>query len=57
MEWVRRVLAFVLAVVATSMLGAIAHSQFVATAVSRLGHPVYARRGVRRHNQRRTLAQ
>jgi hypothetical protein len=40
MAWVRRVLAFVLAVVATSMLGAIAHSQFVATAVSRLGHPV-----------------
>jgi hypothetical protein len=40
MKWVQRSVAFGLAVVATSVLGAIAHSQFIATAVSRLGHPV-----------------
>jgi hypothetical protein len=40
MEWIRRGIGFVLAVVATSVLGAVAHSQFIASAVSRLGHPV-----------------
>jgi len=40
MKWIRRLVAFVLAVVATSVVGAIAHSQFIASAVSGLGHPV-----------------
>ena len=40
MEWIRRGVGFVLAVVATSVLGAVAHSQFIAAAVARLGHPV-----------------
>ena len=37
MKWFRRLVAFAAAVIATSVLGAIVHSQFVATEVSRLG--------------------
>jgi hypothetical protein len=40
MKWVRRLVGFAVAVVATSVLGAIAHSQLIAAEVSRLGHPV-----------------
>jgi hypothetical protein len=40
MKWFTRAVAFALAVVVTSALGAVAHSQLVASAVSRLGHPV-----------------
>ncbi len=40
MKRIRRGIGFALAVVATSVLGAVAHSQFVVATVSGLGHPV-----------------
>jgi hypothetical protein len=40
MVWLRRIVAFMLAVAVTSALGAALHTQFVVASVTGLGHPV-----------------